>query len=207
MYSDDATRKQRGLRVKVARMLQGWGQRELAKRAGCAHITISRLERGIGRTNFETMQQIASALGQPLEYFIAGDPLHHPHFTMKGPTLEHIPLASIPVLGQLISAGPGAIPEEHIYIPEKNAVKEGVYALKVTGECMMPKLSPGDIVVYDVDVSPKDKDIVVATRDDEVLCKRYRQEDHREWLESNDTVIGMEGVEVKGTVIGIYRVP
>ncbi|MCK4243211.1 MAG: S24 family peptidase, partial [Dehalococcoidia bacterium] len=97
--------------------------------------------------------------------------------------------------------------EEHIYIPEKNAVKPSVFALKATGECLAPEIKPGDIVVFDTDLSPKDGNIVVVNKDSLVMCKKYRREGRREWLESNNDEIGMEAVEIKGTVIGIYHVP
>jgi transcriptional regulator with XRE-family HTH domain len=58
------------LRVKELREARGLPQAELARLAGCAIPTITRLERGEGRPNRADLERFAAALGVTVEDLI-----------------------------------------------------------------------------------------------------------------------------------------
>ena len=65
-------KKHIGLKVKQARQRKSWTQEQLAGRIHKAVETISHIERGATFTGLETLEQIASVLGQPMAYFFEG---------------------------------------------------------------------------------------------------------------------------------------
>lgn len=60
------TQKRIGQRVRELRKERGMSQSELAKKAGVALMTISRLERGEHAPNTKTLGQVAEALEVPV---------------------------------------------------------------------------------------------------------------------------------------------
>lgn len=63
-----------GRRIRERRKLAGMSQAELGKNLGYSHTSISRMELGIARLRNGDLERLASALGEPLEYFIDGGP-------------------------------------------------------------------------------------------------------------------------------------
>lgn len=59
----DATAEDLGDRVVAARRARGWSQAELAKQAGVAENTVSKIERGTGDTQPAKLRQVLDALG------------------------------------------------------------------------------------------------------------------------------------------------
>ena len=60
--------------IRAGRALLKWRQRDLAERAGCDMQTVSNIERGAVQPSFETLQQIARALGRDLVIYCAPEP-------------------------------------------------------------------------------------------------------------------------------------
>ncbi|TBU94574.1 helix-turn-helix domain-containing protein [Stutzerimonas kirkiae] len=58
-----------GKRIKAFREAKGWTQARLAETLGCEPMTVSRYERGSYAPSIEALQEIALALGHPLESF------------------------------------------------------------------------------------------------------------------------------------------
>ena len=60
-----------GERIKAARALRGWSQKELAKRAGVHHVMLNRLEKGHkAGVQAETIRRLAEALRVTSDYLL-----------------------------------------------------------------------------------------------------------------------------------------
>lgn len=191
-------RKEVGMRVRLARIVRGLSQRELAKRFDVSDLTISRIERGVAGIEIDQLPRLAEILGQSLDYFIQ-PPYSMPDWTPSDAIIQ------IPVLDQLVSAGDGVLAQEYVYVPKEKAAGDNIFALKAAGDCLIPEVSKGDVVICDSDRSPRDGSLVIIQQGDELMVKRYRHKKGEEWLESNDKRIEITDVEVKGVVIGLYR--
>jgi transcriptional regulator with XRE-family HTH domain len=71
-------RRSIGEAVVAARRRRGWTQSKLARDAGLSQAAISRLERGIGPLNLETLARVARELGLPLRVELGRDALDRP---------------------------------------------------------------------------------------------------------------------------------
>jgi len=184
-------RKLIGKRIELARVLKGMSRVQLAKAMGMSDVSIGRWERGTQPIRLENLYDIAQALGQNIHDFLQDTPA----------TLREISLRAVPVTTQAGSAGPGAPSEEYAYLPAAVAPKADLFGLEVVGSCLVPQVNPGDILVVDRNLTPRDGDLVVAVVDDSCVVKRFRQSDGRSWLESNDEKIALESATIQGVVI------
>jgi SOS-response transcriptional repressor LexA len=80
-----------------------------------------------------------------------------------------------PVLGSVaadrFSIAFDAPPEDHIPNPDPS---KGLFALRISGDCMEPVLREGEYVYIDPAAEPRDKSVVLAFLDGEYTLKRYR---------------------------------
>ncbi len=59
-----------GERIRAARKMRGWSQRELARRIGVSAMAISKYERGLDIPGSEVLLRLAQALGVRMEFFL-----------------------------------------------------------------------------------------------------------------------------------------
>lgn len=59
-----------GARIRSARNEKRWSLTDLSKIMGMARTTLSEIERGIIRFNFEKLSRFASVLEKPIQYFL-----------------------------------------------------------------------------------------------------------------------------------------
>lgn len=64
-------------KIKELRIAKGWTQRQLAEASGVSKSQIDRIERNESKPSFETIRDIAHALGATL------DEIHEYHYTEK----------------------------------------------------------------------------------------------------------------------------
>lgn len=92
----------------------------------------------------------------------------------SGSVLRDVPM--MPVLGRVHADTYGVVfdaPSDDTVpnpFPDKN-----LYALRVKGDCMEPKLSDGDIIYVDPRAEPRDGQVVVALLDGEHTLKRFQR--------------------------------
>ena len=92
------------------------------------------------------------------------------------------------------------------YIDRGRWAGRRVVGVRVHGSAMEPDLREGDTVFVDRDLRPRDGDIVLAYRGDEVLVRRYRESEGTVYLEGTDaTRIPLDDVRVQGRVLSSLR--
>lgn len=72
-----------GYRIQIAREEAGMNQKELSEKLGISQSTLSNYEKGKRRLYLAQLQQIADALGRPIEYFL--QPLDNSTLTPTSP--------------------------------------------------------------------------------------------------------------------------
>ena len=143
-----------GERIRELRLSRRWSQADLAAEAGVSRQYLGQIERG-DRTAMggELLDRIARALGFG-NYHLMVEGREEARWG-SGPSRE-IPvveageeeLLKVAIEAE-VSAGPGtgSRVEGFVYVDRREARGKSLMAARVRGECMVPVLYPGDVVV------------------------------------------------------------
>lgn len=99
-----------------------------------------------------------------------------------------------------------------VAIPESMAAGRTVQAVRVTGSCMEPEISAGDVVIIEMDRLPMDGEVVVVEYEGRTLVKRWWDDGETVFLQANRPTDSLPAVPknelvVIGVVIGgVYEV-
>lgn len=151
--------------LKKAMFLKGWRQIDLVRATGLTDSQISSWYNGRYRPNGEAMAKIAKALGVTVDYLLGKEEISEAKLTLPE-------FKEIPVLGK-VAAGVPIEAQENIIgtvVTEKN-----VFALRISGDSMSPRIMDGDIVLVHQQENANDGDIVIAMVDGEVTCKMLKK--------------------------------
>jgi SOS-response transcriptional repressor LexA len=211
-----------GQRLKRLRLARGLSQRKLAAAVSLTNGTISQAESEglwVGQLpSYDIMKRLARALGVTPEILAGAE--EEQKRPRKRYTLAQIlhNIGAYPVvdttiaLDQEVSAGSrkgGHIPQglEGVEVlPKVNG--EQLYALRVTGDCMVPEVKPGEVVHFDPARPAEDGDLVVAAKDGErALVKWLDQRGTVQYLLplNGDPILIDDSIEVLGVVENIVR--
>ena len=145
----------------------------LARRAGLDPTTFNKSKRmtAEGRARWPSTESIAKALaatGTPVETFVA---LMHAADGRAGKTLPLLGFAQAGSGGYFDDAGfPAGEGWDQIAFPE--VADEHAYALKISGQSMLPVYRDGDVILASPSAPIHRGDrVVVKTRDGEVMAK------------------------------------
>lgn len=217
-----------GERLRRIRQQRGLGQRSLAASVGKSKTWLIHLETGqrwAGKLPpLDDLRLLARALKMTVDELVGAE--EEPNGTEKKPrrqyTREEIyrnigayPVASSAIALDLqVSAGEGKgalIPQGLEGMETVPAIEDGqLYAMRVTGNCMVPEVKPGDIVHFDPDRIAEDGDLVVATQDGEkALVKWYEDQGTMQYLVplEGEPILIDERIEVIGVIKKIERTP
>lgn len=187
-----------GARLRRMREDRGIGLNEFAERIGKSKGYVSRVERGERLAeklpNYDDLRIMARELGVSVDV-LAGDaqePLR-PRLLSERELFERFGirpyLQPLSIEGVVASAGPGAgVPQDIDYtIPREFTANKDLREVTVVGDCMVPDLMPGEVVIYNRKLGAELGKIMVALRDEEeLLIKRlvYARDD--QWLHPNE---------------------
>lgn len=184
--------------IRKLRAEKGWSLDDLAEKSGVNRMSISQIERGTVDPRVSTIERIATALGfQNVEQLHAEvrrgtDPSSH---TSTGQRDEHAPEPfdrditrgykkhDVPVVGDaeasangIISWDDGGVVAQQIEQWVSRSFADGdpkAYALRVRGDSMVPRYFPGEVVIAQPRLTPKDGDFAcVQLVNGERLVKR-----------------------------------
>lgn len=161
-----------GKNIRELRELRGWGQLELAARAGVDQSFVSRLESGQTGYSHKSLSKLAHALHVDLSVLMEkGTPsLNARHLLRTIPLLEFAD-----VLKNKQTPGRG------VQVSIDIALSERAFAVRLTGRDMEPRFQSGNEVLIDPTVKPQHECFVLAVIDGkEVVFRQFRE------LEVND---------------------
>lgn len=147
--------------LKKAMFLKGWRQIDLVRATGLTDSQISSWYNGRYRPNGEAMAKIAKALGVTVDYLLGKEEVPVSKLTLPQ-------LHEIPVIGKVAAGVPIEAQEDIIGTV---ATDKNVFALRISGDSMSPRIMDGDIVLVHQQENANDGDIVIARVDGEVTCK------------------------------------
>lgn len=147
--------------LKKALFLKGWRQIDLVRATGYTDGQISSWYNGRYRPNAEAMAKIAKALGVTVSYLLGKEDAPIAKLTLPE-------FKEVPVIGKVAAGVPIEAQEDVIgtVMTEKN-----VFALRVKGDSMSPRIMDGDVVLVKQQDTASDGDIVIALIDGEATCK------------------------------------
>ncbi len=93
---------------------------------------------------------------------------------------------AVPVIEQIASAGRGEPAIGYVYLPPMGRRRPGLFAMRVRGQCMSPRIEDGDTIIVDREQVAEVGKIVLAVAGDNwdvVLVKRLVERDGRRWLQ------------------------
>lgn len=165
--------------VRRARRRSGLTQYELAQKLGCTDSYIAKIETGKAypATDFlirlfqelqiDERHLITTALPEALKPILEK--------VVRGLPKAETPWRPLPIFGEIVAGSPAeagrkAIGEVDV-LPETWSLSR--YVLKVSGDSMIPTIQPGDLVLVDKSVRPRQNDIIAGVLNGEATLKRY----------------------------------
>lgn len=181
--------------LRKLRLEKGWSLEELAEKSGVDKMTISKFERGISDSRQSTIDSLARALGLSGAVELHTIARDLPRHTSTGQPDEHAPEPfdrditrgykkhDVPVVGDaeasangIITWDDGGVVAQQVEHWVSRSFADGdpkAYALKVRGDSMVPRYFPGEVVIAQPRLTPKDGDFAcVQLVNGERLVKR-----------------------------------
>lgn len=160
-----------GERIKNRREELGLTQQQLADRLGYkSKSAINKIELGVNDIAQKRIVDFAKALNTSIEYLLGMD---------KKNSEKKLQSVRIPVLGRIAAGIPLEMIEDVVDWEEIDAdtAKLGsIFALKVEGHSMEPRILDGDVVIIHQQEDAENGDVVIASvNGDDATCKRLRK--------------------------------
>lgn len=151
--SDISMRLARALAEKELRPI------DLAARSGIDKGSISHYLQGDNAPSGRNMAKLASALGVTVDWLLGKD------------DAQQLPPSQVPILGRVAAGVPIYASQDIIGMVSFDGDPDGMFALKVKGDSMSPRLLDGDLVLAHKQEAAEDGDLVIALVEDEATCK------------------------------------
>lgn len=151
------------VRMKRAMFIKGIRPTDLAERSGIDKGSISHYMSGHYRPGSKSMKRIADALGVSTDWLLGKEEVSDARLTKDE-------LSKIPILGS-VAAGVPIYAQEDVIGSVMVEDPEGLYALRVKGDSMSPRIMDGDLVIVHQQDTAEDGELVIALVGDEATCK------------------------------------
>ena len=198
-----------GGRLKAARLAAGFTQRGALAALGRSVLNnswLSNKETGKRALNQDELAGFANLYGVSVDSLLG--------LSNTGPEniLERLgsiseSLVAVPVYGMEAHAGfaSGSI-HDYVYSnPPPTAVSRRLAALRVRGDCLVPDVMDGYLIVVDGERTAQPGDIIVISDGEEVNVCRLELRDGKPVATNNDGTLDLEQVTIEGVVIQISR--
>ncbi len=148
-------------RMRQTMFLKGIRQAELVDKTGIDKGSLSSYVNGRYMPNADKIAKIATALGVSVNFLLGKEEIPIAKFTLPQ-------FHDVPVLGS-VAAGTPILAQEDVI--GTVMTDKDVFALKVKGDSMSPRIMDGDIVLVRQQDAAEDGDLVIAEIDGEATCK------------------------------------
>lgn len=212
MYADRMGVRELGAFLKEQREQRDLTQLQVAQASHVSDSYVSRLEAGdpsyksIGQDVLRGFAALFGTTDEYLEALLYDRPLPRP--VPAVPELAR----EVAIFGD-VSAGTGALVEGYEYIGISETRGKLLGAVRVTGECMVPEIRSGDVVIYDRNQrDPRNGQTVVAVVSepdgDKGVVKRFYRFNGKVKLEplvGNPIIKTADEVRIEGVVVEVRR--
>jgi SOS-response transcriptional repressor LexA len=195
-----------------------WDQAELSRVSGISTTTISRWLSGTHKPGrLTTIEKLATALRVSIDVVqaaIRGDvdtkPLRS-RAELRAELDANEPI-EIPLIKDLVAhmgAGGGFV-DDYVYLSPSSRRRSHrhIRAIRASGDCMLPQIADGDVVIFDMEAECRPRDVVVAKADGHAVVRRLVEVAGRMVLRADatgDTHVLTEEDEIYGKVIATQR--
>ncbi len=165
--------------VRRARRRAGLKQADLAGKLGCTDSYIAKIETGKAYPAPEFLVELFRTLKID-ERHLVSTALPQVWKSILEKAMRRLPKEgtswrTLPVFGEVVAGNPAqaarkAIGEVEV-LPESWSLSR--YVLKVSGDSMSPTIQPGDLVLVDQSLRPRQNDIIACVLNGEATLKRY----------------------------------
>lgn len=158
-------------RIKEKRIEAGLTQEELAEKLGLKKSAIAKYENGrVENIKRSVIQKMSDILGCTPSYLMGWDENVSKEKVELG--LYRIPIVAV------VAAGIPIYSEDNIigWVDYDRNPNNDIFALRIKGDSMSPKISDGDLIIVDKSAGWEDNDIVVVRiNGHEGTCKRIKK--------------------------------
>lgn len=155
-------------RLKRAMFIKGIRQADLAERSGIHKGLLSHYMHGDAVPGYANISKLASALGVSADWLLGKEEVSDAKLTKDE-------LSKIPVLGS-VAAGVPIYAQEDVIGSVLVEDPEGMFALRVKGDSMSPRIMDGDLVIVHAQNWAEDGDLVIALDEkEEATCKVFKR--------------------------------
>lgn len=156
-------------RFKRALFLSGIRKTDLAEKAGIDRSKITSYANGRYKPNAATLAKLAAAMDVSPSWLIGeSEEMKRVQRSVSDLPLPIVLPSKIPVIGDVAAGVP--IPAQEDIVGSVYTEKD-VFALRIKGDSMSPRIMDGDVVLVDQNACPEDGDVVIALVGDEATCK------------------------------------
>ena len=163
-------------RLKQLRKERNINQRELSECIKVAPSTISMYENGQREPNFEVLEVLADFFNVDMNYLLGKTDKTTKLIIDKPQGLK------IPVLGTVAAGIPISAVEDILdyeEVPQSWENQGEVFALKIKGDSMEPRMESGDVVIVKQQPDANSGDtVIVLVNGDDATCKRLQKTDN-----------------------------
>lgn len=156
------------MKLRNAMYSRGMKQVDLARATGLTDSQISSWYNGRYRPNAEALAKIAKALGVSPAYLLGQEEVDP---RAIGPN-------EIAILGSVAAGIPITEQPDIIGTVYTEDDQKDLYALKIKGDSMSPRIMDGDLVIVHSQPDADDGELVVARVDGDVTCKVLKKNRH-----------------------------
>jgi SOS-response transcriptional repressor LexA len=196
-----------------------WSQSDLARVSGLSTTTISKYIAGPDKpSRLKTILSISRALAVPVvevQAAIRGEedlqPARRSRAELRAEFDATEPI-EIPLIKDLVAhmgAGGGFV-DDYVYLSPSSRRRSHrhIRAIRARGDCMIPEIADGDVVIFDMDAEYHPRDVVVAKADGHAVVRRLMEVAGRMVLRADatgDTHVLTEEDQIYGKVIATQR--
>ena len=203
-----------GGKVRTLREAHGWSQEQLARKSGLSrgHISVIELRKDT-HPRADVLMKLARAFNIPIEelYQAAGYEVGtkvEKRVETPEEILEKLKVAqpiSVPVYGEFHWGTVHDEPVEYVYRARIREAGKNLEGYVVRGDCMAPKIEPGDIVIVNRDRAPEPGNIVICVTHGQIRVGRLKVIKNETWVENNKEQVKLEECQAAAVVIEVVK--
>ena len=203
-----------GEKLRELREVRGWSQAQLAMKSGITRSHISLIELGrLANPRADVLLKLARALNIPIEelYQAAGyevGAVGERRVETPEEILERLRVAqpiSVPVYGEFHWGTVHDEPVEYVYRARIREAGKNLEGYVVRGDCMAPKIEPGDIVIVDRDRAPEPGNVIICVVHSQIIVGRLKMVKDEVWVANNKEQVKLEECQAAAVVIEVVK--